>query len=311
MSKPMQSLKIIAFPGAPNLPVYAAIEHGFFEAENIDLDFSTTSSSLQQMTKFATGECDIVFTAFDNIVAYREGQGAIKFDTVPDFEVILGATQIELSIVVAPDISSASGLKGKTLALDAISTGFAFVCYQALETLGLPYDAYTPVAVGATPERWLSLKEGKHAGTITIEPFTSIALAAGFRLLARSSDMFPAYQGGIIAVRHQWASANANPIESFIRVYLKSLNWVLDPANRAEATSLLLKYMPEVKPGVVNTVIESLLSPRSGLTPNGAVLRDGMKTVLDLRSRFGRPHTLFTDIDKYLNLSFYERVLRK
>ena len=128
---------------------------------------------------------------------------------------------------------------------------------------------YERVAVGATPDRWQSVKDGTHAGTITIEPFTSIARAAGFRVLRQSTETFPAYQGGIVAVRQGWAEQNADRVKAFIRGYLKGLDWTLAPENRAEAAALLLAKMPEIKPGVVDKVLASVLSPRSGLTPRG------------------------------------------
>ena len=299
-------LKIIAFPGAPNLPVFAALEHGHFVAEGLDVAFTATPSSTHQFEKFAAGEFDIAFTAFDNIVAYQEGQGAVALADQPDFRVIMGATQVELSAVVAPAIERAEDLRGKSLALDAVGTGFAFVLYAMLEELGLPMAAYERVAVGATPDRWQSVKDGTHAGTITIEPFTSIARAAGFRVLRQSTEAFPAYQGGIVAVRQSWAVQNADRVRAFIRGYLKGLDWTLAPENREQAAALLLARMPEIKPGVVDKVLASVLSPRSGLTPRGAILPDGMRTVLDLRSRYGRPEKSLTEIDRYLALSFYE-----
>ena len=300
-----QEIKVIAFPGAPNLPVFAALEHGHFSAQGLNVALSTTPSSVSQIERFHAGEFDIAFTAFDNIVAYREGMGAVKFDSAPDFRVIMGATQVELSAVVAPQIKTADDLRGKTLALDAVGTGFAFVLYAMLEELGLSIKDYERVAVGATPERWASVKSGQHVATMTIEPFTSIATAAGFRVLRTSTQTFPAYQGGIVAARENWATKNAGAVTAFIRGYLKGLDWTLAPENRAAAAALLQAKMPEIKPGVVDAVMTSLLSPRSGLTPRAEILRDGMKTVLDLRSRYGGGKQL-SDIDKYLDLAFYK-----
>lgn len=299
-------LKIIAFPGAPNLPVFAALEHGYFAAEGLQVAFTATPSSTYQFEAFGAGQFDIAFTAFDNIVAYQEGQGAVALASPPEFRVIMGATQVELSAVVAPAIEHAADLRGKSLALDAVGTGFAFVLYAMLEQLGLPMSDYERVAVGATPDRWQSVKDGTHAGTITIEPFTSIARAAGFRVLRQSTEAFPAYQGGIVAVRQSWAEQNADRVKAFIRGYLKGLDWTLAPQNREQAAALLLAKMPEIKPGVVDKVLASVLSPRSGLTPRGEVLRDGMQTVLELRSRYGRPEKSLADVDKYLALSFYQ-----
>jgi ABC-type nitrate/sulfonate/bicarbonate transport system substrate-binding protein len=302
-------LKIIAFPGAPNLPLFAAQERGLFEDAGIQVDIEATPSSIYQFEQFGTGGCDIAFTAFDNIVAYREGQGAATLSSVPDFRVLLGATQIELSIVVSPDIKQPSDLRGKTLALDAVSTGFAFVLYAMLQELGLPEGDYERVAVGATPERWQSVKAGVHAGTMTIEPFTSLARAAGFTVLSKSTDLFPAYQGGIIAARGDWAEANSDIVKNFVGAYLKGLEWTLSPNNRDAAAALLLKKMPDIRPGVVESVMTSLLSPSSGLTPQGAILPDGMRQVLALRSRYGQPKRDLGEIDKYLALQCYHEVL--
>ena len=57
--------------------------------------------------------------------AYQEGQGAVKFDRQPDLFAFMGATQVELAFIVAPDIASYQDVKGKSLALDAVATGFA------------------------------------------------------------------------------------------------------------------------------------------------------------------------------------------
>lgn len=303
------TLKVIAFPGAPNLPTFAAIAKGFFAAEGLAVDLATTPSSVYQAEKLAAGEFDIAFTAFDNVVAYGEGQGAAKIDGNPDFCVLMGATQIELSFVVAPEIGRYEDLRGRSLALDAPSTGFAFVLYEMLSRNGLAPGDYEVAAVGATPQRWQSVKAGEHAGTISIEPFTSLARGAGFKVLDVSSNLFDAYQGGIVAARRSWALQNADRVKRFLRGYLAGLAWTLAPGNRSEAEALLLQNMPEIKPGAVNAVMNSLLSPRSGLTPNAAVLRDGMATVLALRSRYGRPQKTLTDVDKYLELSLYDEVI--
>jgi hypothetical protein len=64
--------------------------------------------------------------------------------------------------------------------------------------------------------------------------------------------------------------------------------------------------MPEIKPGVINSVMKSLLSPVSGLTPEGKVLNDGMRTVIELRQKYGGRTLDANQLDKYLDLSHYE-----
>jgi len=304
-----EPLKLIAFPGAPNLPIYAAMAQRYFERAGLDLAIETTPGSSSQIERLLAGEFDVAATAFDNVVAYQEGQGAMPLARTPDFRVLMGATRIELSLVVAPDVRGYADLRGKTLALDALATGFAFVLYHMLERAGLSLSECKLAAVGATPQRWEAVREGRAAGTLTIEPFTSVAAAQGFRVLETSNDCFAQYQGGIFMASQRWAAAHPQRIEAFIRGYLDGLAWTLDPLNRDAATALLLERMPAIKPGVAPAVMHKLVDPMTGLTPAGRVDREGMRTVLALRSRYGEPQRQLEDIDRYLDLSYYAKVL--
>jgi len=302
-----RNFRVIAFPGAPNLPIFAAQAEGFFAEEGLEIDLTTTPSSVFQFQELAAGNFDIAMTAFDNVIAYREGQGAAKLNGPTDFQVLMGATQIELTLVTSSDVAGYSDLKGCSLALDALATGFAFVLYEMLARGGLSPEDYLRVPMGATPDRWISVKDGTHAGTLTIEPFTSLARAAGFKVLARSTDLFDSYQGGIIAASKTWTEQNRPAVVAYLRGYLKGLEWALRPENRAAGAELLMSKMPAIKPAVVDAVMDSLLCERTGLTPRGAVLRDGMQTVIDLRARHGGGPV--SEIESYLDLSCWEEAL--
>ncbi len=299
-------IELICFPGAPNLPIFAAQSKGWFESNGVSVNLTTTPNSAFQAENLASGKFQIAGTAFDNVVAYQEGQGAVPLKDT-DFFAFMGATQVELAFITAPTISTYEDVKGQSLALDALSTGFAFCLYEMLAKNGLSKSDYKMVPVGATPARWESVKAGEHVGTLTIEPFTSIARNQGFKVLDTSTNIFPAYQGGAFAASRKWAAANPEALKGYIRGYLAGLEWTLDPANREEATQILLTNMPEIKPQVAGAVMNSLLSPRSGLTPKGAMLMDGVDTVLDLRSRYGSGGKL-SDPTKYIDLSYYHSV---
>ena len=67
--------------------------------------------------------------------------------------------------------------------------------------------------------------------------------------------------------------------------------------------------MPEIKPPVAGAVMNSLLSPNSGLTPQGAILMDGVRAVLALRTRYGSGKAPLTDPSRYIDLKYYDEVL--
>lgn len=306
MTEPAQ-IDLICFAGAPNLPIFAAEAQGYFTDSGVAIDLTTTPSSAYQAEHLIDGTFQIAGTAFDNVVAYQEGQGAFTPASPPDLFVFMGATQVQLALIAAPEVKTVADIKGRKLALDALSTGFAFILYEMLARAGLGDGDYEMVAVGATPKRWESVREGETDATLVLEPFTSIARAQGFNVLETSTDLFETYQGGIFAASRAWAAAHADHLKGFIAGYLRGLDWTLDPANRGAAAELLLAKMPAIQPRVVDRVMDNLLNPQSGLTPRAEVLADGVRTVLDLRSRYGAGAPL-TDAEKYFDLSYYNQV---
>ena len=228
------TIELICFPGAPNLPIFVAQERGYFADSGATINMSTTPNSAYQAENLVNGKFHIAGTAFDNVVASQEGQGAVKLARTPDLFAFMGATQVELAFIVAPGIKSYEDLKGKTLALDALATGFAFVLYEMLAKSGLARSDYEFAAVGATPQRWEAVRSGQHAGTITIEPFTSIAKAQGFGVLETSTNVFPAYQGGSFAA----AGNGRRRIPTRSKASSKAISPVLSGRSRRRTASL-------------------------------------------------------------------------
>lgn len=303
------TLSLISFPGTGNLTHFAATEHGYYQDEGLAVELTPTPNSVYQITNTVAGEFDIASTAIDNIVAYSEGQGAVELDTEPDLFVFMGGSQIDLTFVVQPEIESFADLTGKSLAVDALSTGFAFVLYKMLEDGGLGADDYTLASVGGTDKRWESIKAGEHAGSLMNDPFSGFAIAAGFRRLASSADMLEHYQSGVFAASRAWAAAHRAEIVGFIRANIRAVDWVLDAANREAAAEMLIRNMPALSADGAAGAVDRLVSPRTGFTPKAGLDRAGIETVLALRSRYGEPRLSLTDPDKYLDLSYYEEAL--
>ena len=83
--------------------------------------------------------------------------------------------------------------------------------------------------------------------------------------------------------------------------------WTLDPVNRDEGAHVLLRNMPNINPKSIDRIMDKLLSPATGLTPDATIDKDGFETVLALRSQYGERE--ITDASKYLDLSFYQHAL--
>lgn len=301
------TLSVIAFPGTSNVVHFVGDDKGFYADEDIAVEVTHTPNSVYQFTEFHAGTFDIASTAIDNVVAYREGQGAAELAGEADMFVFMGGAQIDLPFVVAPDINGFDDLRGKTLALDALSTGFAFVLYKMLEKAGLTQDDYSFASVGGTDARWKSLQAGEHVGALLNDPFTKYALDEGFKILQSSLDVFGHYQSGIFAARRSWVQENEDSLVAFIRAHLRALAWLLDPANRPEAAEILAGRIPAMNLPAAAASMERLCSARTGFPPEAALDMEGVDTVLALRSQYAQPQKNLTDAQKYLDLSYYEK----
>ena len=123
-----------------------------------------TPSSTFQMQGLAGGRFDIAMTAFDNVVAYQEGQGEIETAPDADLFAFMGSDNGFLSVVGGRDVKRFADLKGRKLSVDALTTGYAFVLRELLARNGISESdvgferaggALTrfQAAQGATPRR--------------------------------------------------------------------------------------------------------------------------------------------------------------
>lgn len=299
------TIRVIEFPSTGLLPHYVAIERGLFEAEGLNVEITATPNSVFQITNLIDGNFEIAGTAIDNVVAYQEGQGVAELSRDPDLFAFMGAGQINLGLSVQANITSYSDLKGTTLAVDALSTGFAFMLREMLEINGVGHDEYKLIPVGATPARLEALVAGDHVGALLNPPFTEFGEAAGLRTIDYSQDALPPCQIGVMAACRSWAAANPEALRGFIRAELKALDWITDPANAEAATDTLARNMPGMDRAGAEAAMKIVLDPDLGLAGSDKINDTGVATILALRSKYGEPQKDLTEPDRYIDLSYY------
>jgi len=140
--KSLAKITLNIFPGGFNWPSFVAQAKGFFAANSLEITLQATPNSVTQMTGLSRGEFQIAMTAVDNIVAYVEGQGEAPIGAQPEFFAFMGSDSGFLSLVAQREIKDWRDLQGKTLSVDARTTGYAFVLLEMLRRNGLAGDDY-------------------------------------------------------------------------------------------------------------------------------------------------------------------------
>jgi len=299
------AIEVIVFPGGFNWPLWIAEEKGFFAAERIAANLTPTPNSVFQIENLVAGKFHVAFTTFDNVVAYVEGQGEAKLAATPDLFAFMGAQYGAVRLVARPEIRAIRDLQGKSLAVDAATTGYAFVLRKIVQLGGLSEADYTLERVGGTAQRAQALIEGKTAATILTSPLEIAPEAKGYRRLANAVDAIGPYQAVCGAASRAWAREHAGDLMRFIRAYVAGLEWLSDDAHRDEAIAIYRKRVPQASEEGAQEAWNALVPGPEGFQRKAKIDLAGCETVLALRSEFGQPRKELRDASKYVDERYY------
>jgi ABC-type nitrate/sulfonate/bicarbonate transport system substrate-binding protein len=304
-----QPVSVIVFPGGFNWPIWIAQDKGFFAKDGIEVKLTPTPNSVFQLTNLIDGKFDIAITAIDNVIAYMEGQGEAETTAKPDLVVFMGGDNGFLNVVTIPEVKSFADIKGKTVSVDALTTGYAFVLFDLLKRNGLQAGDYNIEKVGGVSARWAAIKEKKQAAALLITPFDIFAKAAGLNVLQYAIDLYGHYQGLVGAARREWAAKNPKLVEAYIRGTIAGVDFLRDPKNKDEAIAILRKHLPQMTEDVAAQSYTTMAGAK-GFTPKAAIDIEGVRKVLALRSEYSKPQKAMTDPMKYYDATYYNAALR-
>ncbi len=299
-------VRVISFDGGWNLPVWAAQRQGAFEANGVVVQIAYTPNSGFLVGSLFDGRNDIALALIDNLVAYQEGQGEAKIPDEPDLTAFMGGDGGFLAVVAQPSIQSFAELRGKTLSVDAMTTGAAFVLRELAARNGLREGEVTYERAGGTANRYRELLSGKHAATLLRTPFEVLAQNRGYHVLA-TAESLGAYQGTAGLVRRSWAHGHDAQMVGFLKGYRAGVDFVVDPANREVVEALLVANIRDMAPALARQSYDLLLAPRGGLTRDLEPDERGIATVLALRSKYAVPPKPLGDASKYVDMTWYDQ----
>ena len=307
-AEPLAGLSVIAFPGTSTWPIRIAQERGFFARNGIEVNLSPTPNSVFQITSLVAGKFDIAMTAADNVVAYVEGQGEVALSQASDLFMFMGGSPSVPVVATIPEIKEYAGLRGQTLAVDALTTGYAFVLFDLLRHNGLQTADYKVESAGGTPARLQGMRERKYAAAVLTSPFDLMAQADGFHLLQYARDAYGHYEESVATTRRAWALANEDKIVAYIKGYVSAVEWLREPAHKGEAISILRQHLP-LSPELAAGTYTNFLGSR-GIAPRAQLNLAGLRKVLELRSEYGKPQKSLADPLRYYDAQYYEKALR-
>src|SRR6267143_1185080 len=113
------------------------------------------------------------------------------------------------------------------------------------------------------------------------------------------------------SARQGWADANRDAVVGYIRAFSEAVDWLYDPRNRDEAVLIFRKNLPNVPEQGAQAAYGVLLAPSGGFQRKAQIDLEGVRTVLQLRSKYAEPKKSLTDPAKYYDASFYQAASRE
>lgn len=299
---PTETLKLIQFRAAYNLPVHAGMETGIFDRHGLNVETRYTTGSLHLIKALKEGQFDVGHTSADDIIA------DVESDERSDLFLFMGLHSGLFSLIGSPEIAAINLLLDKRIGVDSRASGFALVLERTLRSQGFGKEYYRLVEIGGWERRYAALLEGKISATLLTEPYVANALAAGCHLLAKDHEMIPVYQGTCGVASRHWAQQHADCLIRYIRAYAEATQWCFASQNRRFCLDILARHNG-IDGAAGEKTLDALLDEEHGLYPHAALNTAGVAAALHLRGEMGYLARSAPPLEKYMDLSYYRRAL--
>jgi len=258
-----------------------------FTDENLVVNIFSVTGSFPQYRDLKSGVYQMVNSAIDNTINYRFNDAAPRNLIPGRFDPIQIAANekggVPLQLYVTSAIVTYADFNGKRLGVDSPDTAFAFVAYKLLRINGLERDVnYTVISFGGTTQRLNAMIAGSCEGVMLNGDFTFRADALGFRSLGSIYDITTIAGGGGVSSTETWLKANRNVAVRFLKAYYKAVNYILNPANKAEVLAILTTLSGIYAEHIYNATVSPITGAVSDLNP----IPTAIASTVELRKEF-------------------------
>lgn len=231
------TLRLALLPILDALPIYVADQESYFAADGVKVSYVPVASAAERDQVMAAGQADGMINDLVAVTLYNRDTVQVQ---VVRFAQVATRQQALYRILVSPGskIANPAGLKGVDIAISQASV-IEYVTDRLLQASGLAPGDIKTIAVPKIPDRLALLNSGKLEAATLPEPFSTLAVQAGCRVLLDDTS-HPEYGSSVISFRK--TVIDQHPAE--IAGFLKAVNQAVADINRDHTkwSGLLQKY---------------------------------------------------------------------
>jgi NitT/TauT family transport system substrate-binding protein len=201
--------------------MYVAQEQGYFEEENLVVEFIPVTSAAERDQVIQAGRADGMINEILSTLFYNSEQPEVtivRYARVPtpDFP--------QFYILSAADsgITSVDDLKSQDIGISE-GTIIEYSTDRLLQAEGLTAEEISTIAVPQIPVRMALLGSGELAAANLPDPLASLAVQGGAHLLVDDSK-YPEYGHSVISFRNEFVEENEDALRSFLAAIERAVN---------------------------------------------------------------------------------------
>lgn len=247
------SITIHDTAGVPAAFPSFAVEKGFFEERGLDVTVEPVQGGTSSVPALQAGEIQLAGSNSTSVlVGLNEGLvlKAIASSTVSHPE----GEEDFAGLLVAEDseIQSKMDLEGKTIAVNALASLPGLAVRTTLAEAGVDLDKVELTEV-PFPEMGAALERGDVDAISAIEPFQTMAIASGARVLYyHFSEMIPEVQVGIYVTTEEYAQENADTVQAMSEALSQNATYIAE--NPDEFREFLVSYA-DMEPELADNLV--------------------------------------------------------
>jgi len=248
--------------------VWVAKDLRIFEKYGLDVEVIMITGSARSVaallggsTQFATG------SATGPLAAAAKGS---------DIKILAASyNKFPYAFVVKPDIRTPKELRGKKINILNYGGSNDLALQLALKEWGLKLADAQIIVGGDAPTRLGSLMAGRTDATILSPPHLTIALKAGYRVLADMGEMSANFPQSTLNVKGSFMKENRDVVKRFLRSYAEAIHNI--KTQRDRILKIFARRMRIDDPETVRTTYE-YFAPRFSFPPR--VSLEGVRDTL-------------------------------
>lgn len=200
-----------------NAPLWVAKDAGDFEREgvNVEVEYIATGTTVTQA--MVSGEIGLAHSGLESLVT----AGLAGADVVG---LAASTDRFIFRLYGAPELTGLPDLRGKRVAVSRLGTSTDAVARLLLQRGGLEPDRDVAIVqAGGVPEIFAALESGAVSAGILSPPIIFRAEAAGYSLLADTTETDIPYHQAVLMSTRRYVAANGDAVRRVLRGYVRGV----------------------------------------------------------------------------------------